>query len=286
VADTSGSSRSRLHDGEVIGDFVVVGTLGAISLLDRQNADDGNVVTAALIAGVAGGGGIGYMLTQKFEVDAGSAHATTLGLNLGIANAALLIEPTGWDHSESILNLLFVGSAAGATGGFLYGHYAKLTAGQSTFVANMTLLGTATAALGAITASRDGEFGGGENGALAVGLDGGAIAGAVIAPNLDWSPRRGRLVLAGTVIGAFAGGMLAGLVTKPDDGESREDNGDVVAGAMTAGMWGGFALGILMTKDDNPDTGGTVRTRTAASSTFSPWFGRDGHVGLMAAGAF
>jgi hypothetical protein len=41
-----------------------------------------------------------------------------------------------------------------------------------------------------------------------------------------------------------------------------------------------------MTKDDNPDTGATVRTRTAASSTFSPWFGRDGHVGLMAAGAF
>jgi hypothetical protein len=42
----------------------------------------------------------------------------------------------------------------------------------------MALLGTATAAFGAITGSRDGEFGGAENGALAVGLDGGTVAGA------------------------------------------------------------------------------------------------------------
>ena len=53
--------------------------------------------------------------------DAGTAHATTLGLTLGFANGALLIEPTGWTRSESVLNLLFLGSAVGAPGGFNFG---------------------------------------------------------------------------------------------------------------------------------------------------------------------
>ena len=72
------------------------------------------------------------------------------------------------------MGLLFRGSAIGATGGFIYGHSAHLTSGQAMFVANMTLLGTATAALGAITGSRDGDFGNWENGTLALGIDGGA----------------------------------------------------------------------------------------------------------------
>ena len=285
--------RRRFHDGEVIADFAVVGTFASLDILARQDVEDGNAVGFILVAGMAGGGGVGYLLTQKYDVDAGAAHSTTLGLTLGFANAALLIEPTGWDRTESILNLMFLGSAVGATGGFIYGQAAKLTSGQSLFVANLAMLGTATAALGAIGGSRDGEFGTWENTTLALGLDGGTVAGALIAPSLDWSPRRSKVVLASTVIGAFAGGMMAGLLAN-NDGESRTDNGDVVAGAMTAGLWGGFGLGVMMTKQYSPDprfaqpsaARTAVRQPASAPATVMPWVGQRGQLGVMTGGSF
>jgi hypothetical protein len=240
------------------------------------------------------------LLSQKYDIDAGAAHATTLGMSLGFANAALLIEPTGWTRAESVLNLLFIGSAAGATGGFVYGQAAKLTSGQSLFVANLTLLGVTTAALGAITASSDGDFGNAENTAIALGLDGGAVAGALIAPSLDWSPRRAKVVMASTVIGAFVGGMFGGLLTNPKDGQSRSDNGELVTASMTAGLWGGFGLGIMMTKQSAPDPrfaqksaqqNAAAAARVSASATpsstmFAPWVGKEGQYGVMAGGAF
>jgi hypothetical protein len=278
-------TRSHVHDGEVIANFAVVGTMASLDVISRQEIDNGNAVTFLLLGGVAGGGGIGYLLTNKYEVDAGTSHATTLGLTLGMANGALLIEPTGWTRSESVLNLLFLGSAVGATGGFVYGHYAHLTSGQATFIGNMTLLGTATAALGAISGSHDGDFGNWENGTLAVGIDGGTAAGMLIAPRLDWSARRAKIVMASTVIGAFAGGMLAGLVMNPKDGESRTDDGDVVAASMTAGLWGGFGLGVIMTKDSAPaPTQPTMST--GATTSFAPWIGREGTLGVMSGGTF
>lgn len=280
------------HDGEVIADFAVVGTFAALDILARQDIENGNAVGFLLVAGMAGGGGVGYLLTQKYDVDAGAAHATTLGLALGVANGALLIEPTGWDRTESILNLMFFGSAIGATSGFVYGQHANLTAGQSLFIANMSLLGTATAALTAIAGSRDGEYGTWENTTLAIGLDGGTLAGAIIAPSLDWSAKRSRVVLASTVIGALAGGLFGGLLADPDSG-SRTDAGDVVTGAMTAGLWGGFGLGILMTKEYTPDPRfaasdrpRTVRQSTKPPTTVMPWVGEHGRFGLMTGGAF
>jgi hypothetical protein len=213
-------------------------------------------------------------------------------MTLGFANGALLIQPTGWEESPSVLNLMFLGSAAGATGGFIYGQNARPTSGQSLFIANLALLGSATAALTAIAGSRDGTYGGWENGALAVGLDGGTVAGAVIAPSLDWSAKRSKVVLASTAIGALAGGMFAGLVAN-NNGESRTDNGDVVTGAMTAGLWGGFALGIMMTKQYSPDpkfAQPTAPTRTAAKAasptTIVPWVGTSGRLGVMTGGSF
>jgi hypothetical protein len=286
-------SSSRLHDGEVIADFAVVGTFASLDLLSRQDVENGNAVGFLLVAGMAGGGGIGYLLTNKYDVDAGAAHATTLGLTLGFANGALLIEPTGWEETSSVLNLLFLGSAAGATGGFIYGQAAKLTSGQSMFVANMALLGSATAALGAITGSQDGEFGSWENGSLAIGLDGGTAAGALIAPSLDWSPKRAKVVLASTVIGALVGGMAVGLLTE-NKGESRTDNGDIAAAGMTAGLWGGFGLGVLMTKQYTPDlrfaqpqsASATASRGTSSPATVVPWVGVRGALGVMTGGTF
>jgi hypothetical protein len=287
TGETSG--RRRLHDGEVIADFAVVGTLGSLNLLARQDIENGSAVGFMLVAGMVGGGGVGYLLTSKYPVDAGAAHATSIGLSLGIANGALLIQPSGWEKTSSIMNLMFLGSAAGAAGGFIYGQAAKPTTGQSYFLANLALIGSATAALGAISGSSDGEYGGWENGALALGLNGGAVAGAIIAPNLNWSARRAKVVLASTAIGALAGGMFAGMLAN-NNGESRTDNGDVVTGAMTAGLWGGFGLGVLMTKQYSPDPSFAQQNaapRTASNpTTIAPWVGAGGQLGLMSGGTF
>ncbi len=282
----------------MIADFAAVGTLAAIDILIRQDVEDGSAGTFILLAGLFGGGGAGYLLTQKYEVDAGAAHATTLGLIVGAANGALLVEPLlapEYD-AEDVMTLLFLGSAIGTAGGFAYGQAADLTEGQSTFLGTAVLLGSATAALGAITGSRDGEFGTWENGTLAVGLDAGLLAGALIGPSLAWSKRRARIVLAGTVVGALVGGMIAGLTTNNNDGDSdaeRERNGELVAGAMTAGLWAGFGLGIVMTRDYAPDprfdksssAPTPPPTSFGASTSFAPLVG-ERQMGLMAAGTW
>jgi hypothetical protein len=277
--------RSHLHDGEVIGDFAAVGVLAGVDIILRQDVENGGTGTLILLGSTFAGGAGGWLLTQQFEVDGGTAHSTTLGLLVGAANGALLIEPTGWQRPESVVGLLFFGSGIGAGLGFIYGMNADLTRGQATFVGNMTLLGSATAAFTAIAGSRDGEFGAWENGTLALGLDAGVVAGALIAPRLDWSARRSKIVFAATGVGALLGGMVAGLTTSKAD--EREESGDLVTTCMTAGMWGGFVVGILMTRDSTPDPrylkphgGGGVPT------SYAPWIGREGQIGVMAGGTW
>jgi hypothetical protein len=192
---------SHFHDGEVIADFMAVGTLAAVDLLVRQSVD-ANVGTLVVVAGLAGGGGAGYLLSQHFPIDAGAAHATTFGLLLGLTNGALLVEPTGYSNGSSIMGLLTAGSVLGAGGGFAYGQLAHLTGPQATFAANVAVLGITTAALGSVTGSTNSKFGGWEDATLAIGLDGGALAGLLIAPHLDWSSHRANIVFLSTFVGA------------------------------------------------------------------------------------
>src|SRR6185436_13715377 len=202
---------------------------------------------------------------------------TTIGLLVGVANGALLVQPTHTSSADDVLALLLLGSAVGTTSGFVYGQSAKLTSGQSTFLGNLALLGSATAAFTAIAGSRDGTFGGWEDGTLAFGLDAGVIGGALIAPNLDWSPKRAKVVFASTAVGAFVGGLLVGLITKPKNGDTSDADGDIVAGCMTAGMWGGFGLGVLITRDSEPAGREVVRV----GSTTRGAAGRDTRLGSM-----
>jgi hypothetical protein len=277
------SIRHSGGDGEVITDFASVGALASIDLLVRQDVRNGSLGTLLVLAGLAGGGATGWLLTDRYPIEPGAAHATTLGLLVGAANGALLIQPTGWTDADQVLGLLLLGSAAGTVGGFAYGQAGHLTSGQSTFVGNLALLGSATAAFSAIAGSRDDRFGGWEDATLALGLDAGVLGGALIAPSLDWSPHRAKVVFASTTIGAFLGGMLVGLATRSRNGDSS--NGDLVAGCMTAGMWGGFGLGILITRDAEPDVRFS-RSVPGPSVTVTPFSGDRGEVGMMAAGSW
>lgn len=281
--------RTRLHNGEVIAGFAGVGALAAIDILLRQDIDNGGAGTLVMMAGVAGGGSLGWLLTEKYPVDAGAAHATTIGLLAGTANGALLIRPTEAYDAEDVMGLLFLGSAIGAGAGFAYGQAADLTPGQATFIGNTVLLGLSTAALIGITGSRNGEYNNWENGTLAIGLDAGILAGALVAPSLDWSPRRAKTVLAATAIGALLGGALPGLITKREEGEDYD--GDIIAGSMTAGLWAGFGLGILMTRDIQPDpkygnSGAAAGAKKASTTSYLPFVGDQRQIGLMAGGTW
>lgn len=279
---------SRVHNGEVITDFAMVGALAGVEIILRQDVDNGSLGTFIMLGGVFGGGAGGYLLTEKYDVDAGAAHATTIGLLAGTANGALLIKPTleGDYEADEVMGLIFLGSAFGAGAGFAYGQAADLTEGQATFLGNAVLLGTSTAALTAILGSRNGQYDSWENGTLALGLDAGLIGGALLAPHLDWSKRRSRIVLAGTVLGALAGGMVAGLTTKKDNATESNNKDDVVAGCMTAGLWAGFGLGIYMTRDDDPDPKYRTAPQAPTTSTsFAPFVG-DRVMGVTAGGTW
>jgi hypothetical protein len=286
-------SRSRIHDGEVIANFAAVGTLASIDILLRQDVNNGSVATMIVLAGLFGGGAGGYLLTQKYEVDAGAARATTIGLVAGAANGALLIKPLLDPEyaPEDVMGLILLGSAIGAGAGFAYGQSADLTEGQSTFLGNAVLLGTSTAALTAVLGSQNGTYDNWENGTLAVGLDAGLVGGALIAPALSWSKKRARVVLASTVLGALAGGMVAGLTTNKDRDQSGDEdyNGNVIAGCMTAGLWAGFGLGVIVTKGYEPDptygNAAAAPTRTASSTSFAPFVG-DRAMGVQAGGTW
>jgi hypothetical protein len=274
---------SHTGNGEVIVDLAAIGALAAIDLLVRQDATDGSAGAFLFFAGLAGGGAAGWLLTEAYPADAGAAHATSLGLLVGTANGALLIQPTRWDDRDQVLGLLLLGGAAGTAGGFVYGQAAELTSGQATFIGNLALLGSATAAFAAVSGSRDGKFGGWEDGTLALGLDAGVLGGALIAPRVDWSPRRSKVVLASTAIGALVGGVVSSLITSSRNSDSA--NGDLVAGCMTGGMWGGFGLGILTTQGAEPD-GRFSRPTGGSTVTVAPFAGDRGQLGMMAAGSW
>ena len=273
----------RSGNGEVIVDLAAVGALAATALLVRQDAADGSAGAFLFFAGLAGGGAAGWLLTEAYPADAGAAHATSLGLLAGTANGALLIQPTRWTDPDQVFGLLLLGGAAGTAGGFVYGQTADLTSGQATLIGNLALLGSATAAFAAISGSRDGRFGGWEDATLALGLDAGVLGGALIAPSVDWSPRRSKVVLASTAIGALLGGVVSSLITSP--GNSDSANGDLVAGCMIGGMWGGFGLGILMTQGSEPDSRFS-RATGGSAVTVAPFAGDRGQIGMIAAGSW
>lgn len=279
-------TRSHLHDGEVIGDFMGVGLLASIDLVVRQNMD-ANVGTWVIIAGLGGGGGLGYLLDQRFPVDAGTAHATTLGLTLGVLNGLLLIQPFNYSNGSSVLGLVTATTALGTGAGFAYGQVAHLTGGQAVFAANVTLLGAATAGLGSVSGSTNSKFGGWQDGVLALGLDGGAAVGLLLAPHINWTSHRSNIVMLSTFLGALAGGLIIGMAENPST-SSNTTNNDVDAAAITAGMWGGFALGILLTRDAPPPPPQPVRqaSNETTAPAIMPWVGAHGETGAMAVGHF
>lgn len=274
---------------EVVADFAGLGVLASATLLDRTDHDDPGTGTLIVVGGALGGGATGWILADRLHVTRSEAHATTMGLTLGLANGALLLVPLDRDDritSEDVLGTLLVGGTIGAGGGLALGKSLRLTRGQSVFATNLSLLGLGTSAMvGALIDRDDGELDRAEMTSLVVGLDGGLAAGLLVAPKIEWSYGRARFVGAASLVGTFLGGMVGGLLATDRDettGEATTDP-DIAVVSMLVGMWGGFAGGIAITNDWAPDP--RFHAASAPPITATPMVG-EGRVGVVATGSF
>jgi hypothetical protein len=245
-------------DIEIIADFAGLGVLSSITLLVVRDYDDPGTGTLLVIGGALGGGGIGWMISQKLEPSRAVGHATSAGLMLGVLNGALLLDPLEkTDSGAEVLPVLLLGATTGTVAGLALGHSLDLTEGQSLFATNLALLGFGTAALtGALLDDNgDGEVDPSAMISMTVGLDAGAVGGLLLAKKIKWSRGRARFVTAASVVGFFIGGMVGSLLATDKDpvtGESRT-NADIAATGMLIGMWGGFGGGIALSADWAPD---------------------------------
>jgi hypothetical protein len=241
---------------ETVADFATVGLLAGITV-DVRGVHDSGLGTFVLLGSTAGGGAIGWMLADHYQATRGDAYLTTLGLTVGMANGALLLQPLHeTDTATQVLGVLTLSSAIGASAGFAASRAEKLTAGQAMFATNLTALGIGSAAVAASLHDHT-DLSDGDLAALAIGLDAGAAAGLLLAPKVDWSQRRANVVGMGTLVGVFVGSMavaLASPVHKDANGTSTTDyDPRAFATALLVGGWGGFGASILLTKDMAPD---------------------------------
>ena len=243
----------------ITGDAAALGLLASIAIIDGRDIRDDNVGTLLVFAGILGGGGAGYLLTEKFKTTTGQAHFTTTAMVVGAANGVLLAQPLGLaDSSEEWLPLVLGTTALGLGAGFAVAHQRNPTPGQGTFVATTSLLGVGTAGLVLAAADDDDvDLGDGAFTAVALGLDAGAVTGTLLAPTLDWSRRRSYYVGAGAAIGMTLGAMIGALVAGQAQGSANQTGDEVdpdsIALSMLLGMWGGFAGGVFLTSDMAPD---------------------------------
>ena len=241
---------------ETVVDFATVGLLAGLTI-DVRGVNDSGIATFVLLGSTAGGGAIGWILADHYQATRGDAYLTTLGLTVGMTNGALLLQPLHeTDTATQVLGILTLSSAIGATAGFATSRAEHLTAGQAMFATDLTALGIGSAALIA-SLNNHNDLTNGDLAALAVGLDGGAAAGLILAPQVNWSHRRANLVGMGTLVGVFLGSMAVGLaspVHKNADGTTETDyDARAFATALLLGGWGGFGATILLTKDMPPD---------------------------------
>jgi hypothetical protein len=237
---------------EVAADFTALGVLGAITVIDARDLGDDRRSSLLVLAGAAGGAVTGWLLADRTGATRGDGHATSFGLGLGLANAALLLVPLDRaGSSEQVLPMLLAGGTLGAIGGLAVARHLELTRGQTLFAMNLTLLGLGTTGIATALLDRDGRVGRGEYGLILAGLDGGAAAGLIAGAHVDWSARRARFALATTTAGLLLGSLAAtGLARQ---GASNRPDPDAVALGMLGGMYGGFALGAVLSRGWAPD---------------------------------
>jgi hypothetical protein len=256
-------------------------------VLDARDYQDDGTATLLVLGGVAGGGAVGWLIADRFDVSRTEAHGATGGLMIGMANAALLLTPLGAEDSHQVLTSLFLGGTIGTVGGLALAKNLELTEGQFTFASTLTLLGFGTSAIVGSLIEPDDEWSSEQSTALAIGMDAGLAAGLVIAPKITWSRRRARYVAISSLAGLFVGSLTGALLATERDPVTDQSttDPDVALTGVLVGMWGGFAAGAVLTNDWAPDPKFTKPATATTTITPVPMVGRD-QVGIGAMGRF
>jgi hypothetical protein len=193
----------------------------------------------------------------------------------------LLSVPLGLNEDTENMQLFALGSmVVGGAAGMYLGDQVNPTRAQVSLTGTMSMMGLATVGLGIGIVQPDDLDEDTLLVLLAAGLDVGMLAGISLAPKIDWSTSRARLVTLGSFVGAVAGFAGAALITGAEDPD--DDTARLWSAAVLGGAWGGLGLAWHLTRKMAPDP----RFRTeGATTTVSPTMIRDAP-GLAGLGTF
>ena len=254
---------------------------------DLLAVEDYKAQTLVVTGVTLGGFAAALFATGGKRITDSMASAYGTGLLVGAGNGLLLaprlgIEPDG-DAGDGEVNQLYLGfglaaMAVGGAGAMYLADAYDPTPAQASYAGLMGVNGLITVGLGLVIVQPDLDY---RNvlTLLALGLDGGVVAGAALGRDLTWSRSRITYVTLAEFLGGLTGGAAA-IVTAD---ESSEDGEKLAAGLVLAGVWGGFALARHLTSDMAPDP----RYRASASTvTLVPMVSDRGGRGLALAGTF
>jgi hypothetical protein len=266
--------------------FVITTTLasayGGVVLIDLLEVGDDFRPSVGVLLGSTAAGFLGsYYGSRGRPISEAMSDAYGLGMGLGVGNALLLAPTLGVDGSESMQLFVFGSMAAVGAGGMWLAHETRPTRGQVALTNITSAMGLATAGLGLLIVQPDVGTPDPVLWTLVGGLDAGTAAGIALAPQVDWSLSRTRLIGLGTFLGGLMTWGATALLTGTDT--EVESTARLWSASALAGMWGGFGLSTYLTRRMEPD----ARYRdVAGSSTLVAPLAVPGGMGLGLSGHF
>lgn len=280
-----------VRDASGRSEFIVSTTLASFYsgfvLVDIFDIDDYRP-GVLMVSGATAAGFVGSLFgSRRLAISGGMAESYTAGLFLGLSNGLLLgpilgVDVEGDDGdgevAESWLELGLGATIVGGAAALYLADQVKPTRGQAMMVNTLAVAGIATVGLGyGIFQPEEVDY---ETVllTLALGLDAGAGVAIALAPRIDWSTARVRLVSLSGFLGAVAGFTVGAVVIGEPD--TDEDARFYATSVLLAG-WGGLGLGTYLTRDMPPDPR-FAKPETASTTLQVVPFGR----GVALAGTF
>lgn len=284
VVDDGGEDRDDSTKGRT--SFITTTTMtsfySGFVLIDLLDIDDFRP-GVAIVAGTTGLGLVGSIYaTRGRTITEATADAYGIGLGIGVGNGLLLASPLGLDNETENIQMFALGSMVlGGAAGLYLGDQVNPTRAQVSVTGTMGMMGLATVGLGFGIVQPDDI---GEDTVLillAAGLDVGVLGGLAMAPKLDWSVSRARLVTLGAFVGAVAGFAGAAIITGAEDPD--DETGRLWSASILGGAWGGLGLAWHLTRDMDPDP--RYRAESSRTTSIAPTLIRDAP-GFAVAGTF
>lgn len=274
--------RDRSGRVELIAWSTLYGAWLGVAVPAMLDADGPEAYGLGLIVGAPAGLLAGRAYSRDRSVSAGDARAITFGGSWGTWQGAgwqLVLEigegacsPTDVDCSadgtQELFGMMVGGGLVGLAAGAIAANNTDIGAGTATLVNFGALWGTWYGVVAAVLADLDDEDDGVLTAAL-LGGDAGLVAMALVAPRVDMSRNRARLINAAGIIGLAVGGGMD-LLTTPDDEKVA-----IGIPALTSAL--GLYIGTYLTRDyDGAPRMREGRLDTGAESSFALLGLRDG----------